>query len=112
MRPIALALLAFGGGVAGGVVSSEAVKPASAEAAAITIPVPAEGVVFRSPAGRTVARLRSEAAGGVFELFDARERVSVRLRAAAGSGVVELGRTVVLGAAPPASARSSDDSGY
>jgi hypothetical protein len=112
MRPIALALLAFGGGVAGGVISSGAIRSARADGAAITIPVTAEGVLFRSPAGRTVARLRSEAAGGVFELFDARERVSVRLRAAAGSGVVELGRTVVLGAAPPASARSSDDSGY
>jgi len=111
MRPIALALVAFSGGVAGSLVSSGAVKPACAEGSAITIPVPSEGVIFRSSGGHVVARLRSELGGaGVFEVFDARERVGVRLRAAGGG--VELGRGAAIDVAGPGAVRSTDDSGY
>lgn len=112
MRPIALALMAFCGGVAGSIASSGAVKTASADGAAITIPVPPEGVVFRTPAGRVVARLRTDVTGGVFEVLDARERVAVRLRATGGGGAVELGHGSGAGAVPPAGIRSTDDSGY
>ncbi|HXX67203.1 MAG TPA: hypothetical protein VEK07_08480 [Polyangiaceae bacterium] len=116
MRPIALALVAFGGGVAGSLLSSGAVKQAFAEGSAITIPVPSEGVIFRSSAGHVVARLRSDPGGGVFELFDARGRVGVRLRAADGVGGVQLGRSAGAGAATdsstPAGLPSTDDSGY
>jgi len=110
MRPIALALVAFAGGAAGSLVSS-GVGQARADASAITVPVPSQGVVFRTPEGRIVARLRSEASGGVFELFDARGQAAVRLRATASGGAVELARvTGVRFAAPPAGA--TDDSGY
>lgn len=112
MRPLALALVAFVGGFAGNLVSSGAVKQACAEGLAITLPVPSEGVVFRTPGGRVVARLRSESGGGVFELLDAREKVGVRLRATGGAGAVELGQNTSFGAPAPGVIRSTDDSGY
>lgn len=59
-----------------------------------------------------MARLRSEASGGVFEMFDANERVSVRLRATAAGGTVELGRVTTFNLPEPPAAGATGDSGY
>jgi hypothetical protein len=87
-----LALLAFSAGALGGIASSVALREARADALGeVTVPVPEEGVVFRGNGGRPVVRIRSEATGGSLEVLDGRGAVAVRLRAAPGGGIVELG---------------------
>jgi hypothetical protein len=93
MRPALLVALAFVAGAAGGVSATRLVGEARADASGggIVVPVPAQGVVFRAPAGNAIARVRTEPAGGVVEVLDAREQVAVRLRASDHGGVVEVG---------------------
>jgi hypothetical protein len=91
MRPSILALIAFTAGALGGVVSSIALGEAHAAPGEVTVPVPADGVVFRAADGRAILRIESDRAGGVLEVLDSRERVAVRLRATPNGGVVELG---------------------
>jgi hypothetical protein len=43
-----------------------------------TIYVPPGGLVFRTPDGSAIARLSRDAHGGIFELFDDQQAVSVR----------------------------------
>jgi len=118
MRPALVALLALAAGAVGGVVSTHLVTEAHADPGAIVVPVPDQGVAFRGPQGRVVARVRAEPAGGVIEVLDAREQVAVRLRATGGGGVIDLGTARPL--AQPAStvvpvwptARAPNDPGY
>jgi len=92
MRPCVLALVAFLAGAAGGVVSSRAIGEARAQVGdLVVVPVPAQGVVFRGSGGNAIARIRSDATGGMVEVLDAREQMAVRLRATATGGVIELG---------------------
>jgi hypothetical protein len=44
-----------------------------------SITVPAEGLVFRSPDGRPIARMSRDARGGVFELYDDRQEIVTRM---------------------------------
>jgi hypothetical protein len=116
MQPWVLALLAFGAGALGGITSSVAVRDARADALGeVTVPVPTPGVVFRSSDGRPIARIRSGAAGGSFEILDSRGVLAVRLRATAAGGVVELGPSPSSSAPPRAVVKlagSSEDPGY
>jgi len=47
-----------------------------------TLYVPPDGLLFRAPDGRAVARLSYDAHGGVFEVYDDRERPAAALRPA------------------------------
>jgi hypothetical protein len=47
-----------------------------------SITVPAEGLVFRSPDGRPIARVSRDARGGVFELYDDRQEIVTRVPSA------------------------------
>jgi hypothetical protein len=92
MRPALLAAIAFVAGAMGGVASTVIVGEARAQAPqAVIVPVPAQGVSFRGAGGTTIARVRSEPAGGVIEVLDAQERVAVRLRATPNGGTIDLG---------------------
>jgi len=111
MRPALLACIAFVAGAMGGVVSTIVVGEARAQAPqAVIVPVPAEGVSFRS-GGKTILRVRAESTGGVLEVLDAQERVAVRLRAAQSGGAIDLGAgrpsVQTLGIA-----RTPEDPGY
>jgi hypothetical protein len=68
------------------------VREARAQPAAASIIVPPQGLVFRSTDGRALARLASDADGGVFELYDAREQVAARLRVGSATGALEIMR--------------------
>jgi hypothetical protein len=113
MRHVTLIVAALVAGAAGGVLSSRALPEARAQpAGAIVVPVPPEGVVFRSAAGNAIARVRSDAAGGAIEVLDAREQVAVRLRATNAGGVIELGVSRATARTVLPLARSLDDPGY
>jgi hypothetical protein len=110
MRPGSLALVAFVAGAAGGLLSSRAVGVANAQATdTVVVPVPAQGLVFRTSSGNVIARVRSDATGGVIEVLDAREQMAVRLRATANGGVIELGSH---NARALAVVSGTDDPGY
>jgi hypothetical protein len=125
MRSAGIAVVALAAGALGGVLSSRALREARADAGgAIVVPVPPQGVVFRAVGGAAIARVRSDAAGGVIEVLDARERVALRLRAtAAGGGAVDMGPPRAYdpradahadphGLPPLPLLRSPDDPGY
>jgi hypothetical protein len=85
---------------------------ARADEGAIFVPVPTRGLVFRAQeGGHAIARVRSDVAGGVIEVFDAHERVAIRLRATVNGGAIEVGRTSTL-AAPSLTVGSYEDPGY
>ena len=79
--PIAVLALAvaFGAGLAssrlGGIE-----REARAQAAGAAVYVPPEGLSFRSPDGRLIARLAYDSRGGFFEVYDRREHPSAALR--------------------------------
>ena len=113
MRPAVLALVALVAGATGGVLSSRALGEARADASgAIVVPVPAQGVIFRATGGSAIARVRSDAAGGVIEVLDAREQVALRLRATSAGGVIEVGSPRPTLRPALSLARSPDDPGY
>jgi hypothetical protein len=114
MRPAVLAAVALLAGAGGGALSSRALGEAHAETAgAVVVPVPPQGVVFRSSrGGNAIARVRSEGAGGVVEILDAREQVVIRLRATSAGGVIELGASPVAAHPALSLVRSPDDPGY
>ena len=76
-----VAVLALAAAFAAGALSqhlgSREAHAQSGTPAAIT--VPADGLVFRSPDGRPIARLSRDMRGGVFELYDDRQEVVTRL---------------------------------
>lgn len=73
-----LALAAsFGAGVASQHLSAREAHAQAGVPASIT--VPPEGLVFRSPDGRPLARLSRDAHGGVFELFDDHQEIATRV---------------------------------
>jgi hypothetical protein len=82
LRPSFLVPAAVACAFAGGFASSRVLeRDARAQTApfASTVYVPTEGLVFRRFDGRMVARLSYDAHGGVFELFDERERRTARM---------------------------------
>jgi hypothetical protein len=80
-----VAVSGFGGGIVSGRLF--AVNEAQAQGRLPTsIDVGAGGLVFRGPNGRVIAKLSSDASGGVFELFNANEQPGARLRANSFSG--------------------------
>jgi hypothetical protein len=85
-----VAVSGFGGGLVSGRVF--AVPEAHAQGAWTTtsINVGGAGLVFRGPDGRVIAKLSSDASGGVFELFNAHEQPGARMRATSFSGVMEV----------------------
>jgi hypothetical protein len=56
---------------------------AQAVTSASTIYVPWEGLVFRTPDGRAIARLSRDAHGGILELYDDRQESGARLSSGA-----------------------------
>jgi hypothetical protein len=113
MRHVVLVVVALVAGAAGGALSLRALGEAHADPAdVIVVPVPSQGVVFRASGGNVIARVRSDAAGGVFEVLDAREQVAVRLRATPSGGTIDVSpaRMPLRPALPLA--RSVDDPGY
>lgn len=110
MRPAFVVMCALVAGVGGGF-ASRLVPEAHAAVATMVVPVPSGGVVFRGVAGNALVRVREDASGGVLEVFDASERVAVRLRASASSGGLEL---ETVRARPQAALPGSrvDDPGY
>jgi hypothetical protein len=91
VRTAVLAVVAFAAGAAGGMWSSVLIGKARAEVTGeIELRVPERGLVFRASSGKALARVRSDATGGIFEVLDAREQIAVRLRAAQNGGVLEL----------------------
>jgi hypothetical protein len=101
---VILAAIVAVSGFAGGVVSERvfAVKNARAQEAAheahehgsmtpmTSINVGSAGLVFRGPNGRVIAKLSSEATGGVFELYNANEQPGARLSASSPNGDIDL----------------------
>ena len=76
-----VALLVLVGAFAGGMVASRiGEREAKAQAAGAAVYVPPEGLSFRSPDGRLIARLAYDSRGGFFEVYDRRERPSASLR--------------------------------
>jgi hypothetical protein len=104
-------LLALAAGAVGGLVTSWSPSQACADESAVSVPVPAHGVVFRSSGGRAIARVWSDKAGGVVDVLDAREQVAVRLRATNAGGAIELGHVATLGS-PASYTNSNEDPGY
>ncbi len=76
-----VAVLALAAAFAAGAISQRfGTREAHAQAGVpATITVPPEGLVFRSPDGRPLARLSRDARGGVFELYDDRQEISARI---------------------------------
>ena len=110
MRPALVVMCALVAGVGGGF-ASRLLPEAHAGVATVVVPVPGGGVVFRGGAGNALVRIREDAAGGVLEVFDASERVALRLRATANSGGLELESVQARPpAVPPAMRR--EDPGY
>ena len=91
MRPAVFLLSTLIAGAAGGGISSHIlVQSANADSGgAMLVYVPLQGVVFRTVGGNSIVSLRSEAAGGVIEVLDARQQVALRLRATSAGGVIE-----------------------
>jgi hypothetical protein len=79
--PIAVLVLAvaFAAGLASSRLGVE--REARAQQAGAAVYVPPEGLAFRSPDGRLIARLAYDTRGGIFEVYDRRERPSGSLRA-------------------------------
>jgi hypothetical protein len=111
MGPHGRALLALAAGAVGGLAASWTANQAHADESAVSVPVPAHGLVFRTNGGRTIARLWSDKAGGVLEVLDAREQVAVRLRATNAGGAIELGH-VATSSLPASYTHSNEDPGY
>ncbi len=93
-------------GFAGGAVSGRIFAPrealAQSRALTTTINVGSQGLLFRGPDGRVIARLSSDPVqGGVFELYNASEQPGARLRAAALTGTLDVYPTSAP-IAPPA----------
>ena len=78
--PVALLVLvaAFAGGMVASRLGEREAKAQAAAGAAVY--VPPEGLSFRSPDGRLIARLAYDSRGGFFEVYDRRERPSASLR--------------------------------
>lgn len=55
------------------------------------IHVPAEGLVFRGQDGKAIARLTSDASGGVLELYNRDEQPAARMKTSGFSGSMDLG---------------------
>ncbi|MGO8994989.1 MAG: hypothetical protein ACLQVI_16870 [Polyangiaceae bacterium] len=81
-----VAVSGFGGGLVSGHVFRVPEAQAQERAAMSSINVSAGGLVFRAPNGRVIAKLSSDASGGVFEVFNADERPGARMRAASFGG--------------------------
>jgi hypothetical protein len=82
-------------GFAGGVLSGRLFAPREALAQSrpvtTTINVGEQGLLFRGPDGRVIARLSSDPIqGGIFELYNASEKPGARLRAAALTGSLDV----------------------
>jgi hypothetical protein len=83
-----VAVLASLASFAAGFASSHLVeRSAQAQTApfASSLYVPADGLAFRTFNGRVIARLSYDRHGGVFDVYDADERPSGRLRVDAGA---------------------------
>jgi hypothetical protein len=85
-----VAVSGFGGGVVSGRLFAVRDANAQARSPASSINVAASGLLFRGPDGRVIARLSSDAGGGVFELFDAHEQLGARMRASSFAGGMEV----------------------
>jgi hypothetical protein len=114
MHPVRVTVLAAV--VCSALAASESPREARADASdgvssegATIIQVPRGGLVFRSVEGAAIARLRSEASGGVFELLDSHQRVRLRL---SPTGVAGAGNTRVDYEGVSGSPVSGDDPGY
>lgn len=81
-------------GVVGGALSNRVFSARDARAqessSSATLSVPPEGIVFKSAAGKTVARVVSSDAGGSLELYDAREQIAARIGASPQGGALDL----------------------
>lgn len=81
---VPIAVLALTVAFAAGLASSRlggVEREARAQQAGAAVYVPPEGLSFRSPDGRLIARLAYDTRGGIFEVYDRRERPSGSLRA-------------------------------
>jgi hypothetical protein len=92
-----LAALVTVSGFAGGIVAGR-VSSAKADARPTTafINVPSEGLYFRGPDGKIIARLAGESGGGVFELYNDKEQPASRMKAG------DVKATPVIVPVPPA----------
>jgi hypothetical protein len=91
MKPhvvVALCISVFAAGIGAAKLVGEA--RADARPSTATIYVPPEGLVFRGADGRSIARLSSDASGGVFELYNAQEQPAAKLRASTFTGTIDL----------------------
>ena len=82
--PVAIVavIAAFAGGVASSSVPRLFERDAHAQPPAqAVVYLPADGLAFRAPDGRLVARISYDARGGSFEVFDNRERPAGFIRA-------------------------------
>jgi hypothetical protein len=80
----------FLGGAASNQIFGEREVRAEDRSAVSTMYVPSHGLVFRGHDGRMIARLSSDASGGVFELFDANEQPGARIHSTPGGRSVDL----------------------
>lgn len=101
-----IAITALAATFAAGLVASHFIRDARAETAsfAATVYVPRDGLTLRTLDGHVIARLSSDAHGGVFELFDENERPATRVRADSFAPASP--------APPPAPAGTSRPSGH
>jgi hypothetical protein len=86
----ALVVSAFAGGALSSRVFAGDAR-ADARPTTATIYVPADGLVFRSPEGKTIARISSDASGGVLELYNEKEQPGARLRTGGVTGSADFG---------------------
>jgi hypothetical protein len=102
-----LALAAFSGGLVSGAVWHGREAHAQERPVTTTINVGPQGLVFRGPEGKAIARLSADPVqGGVFELFNAQELPGARMRAAVFTGTVDvLPSAAPAGGGTPAIAR-------
>jgi hypothetical protein len=100
---------------AGGVVGSRLVeREAKAQSAGAAVYVPPEGLSFRSPDGRLIARLAYDSRGGFFEVYDRRERPSAALRSGfeVPARPAGLPSPAPIATVPPLATTDAPDLGY
>lgn len=95
-----VAVSGFGGGIVSGRIFQVGDARAQERSTTGSINVGRAGLVFRGPNGRIIAKLSSEASGGVFELFNANEQPGARMRAASFAGGFDVLPREPLGVAP------------
>jgi hypothetical protein len=80
----------FAGGIASQRIFGESAARADDRPVTTNINVGPQGLSFRGPVGRVIARLTSDSSGGIFEVYNANEQPGARVRASSFAGGVDV----------------------